>query len=44
MSGEELLRVLHAGVKSNKIIFEGVGKTRNDLVIAIENNIKQINV
>ena len=44
VSGEELLRVLSAGVKSNKIIFEGVGKTRNDLVIAIENNIKQINV
>tara|TARA_Y100000590_G_C15661434_1_gene992804 strand:+ start:386 stop:1627 length:1242 start_codon:yes stop_codon:yes gene_type:complete len=44
VSGEELRRSLSADVKPSKIIFEGVGKSQNDIILAIKNNIKQINV
>ena len=44
VSLEEMQRVLKAGVKPNKIIFEGVGKSKLDIVSAIQNNIKQINI
>ena len=44
VSQEELQRVLTAGVSPNKIIFEGVGKSKKDISYAIQNNIKQINI
>ena len=39
----ELKRALSAGFPSNKIIFEGVGKSKEDLIYAIQNNIRLIN-
>ena len=39
----ELKRALSAGFPSNKIIFEGVGKSKEDLVYAIQKNIRLIN-
>jgi len=44
VSEEELQRVLNAKVNPNKIIFEGVGKTKGAIKIAIKNNIRQINI
>ncbi len=40
----ELERALRAGVKPNKIIFEGIGKTKKDITLAIEKNIRLINI
>ncbi len=39
----ELKRSLSAGFDPNKIIFEGVGKSRDDLIYAIQKNIRLIN-
>ena len=39
----ELMRALKAGIKPNKIVFSGVGKTSNELVYAIKKNILLIN-
>ena len=44
VSGEELQRALKAKVNPNKIIFEGVGKSIDDLRLAIKKNIRQINI
>tara|TARA_Y100000590_G_scaffold59165_1_gene62739 strand:+ start:4234 stop:5472 length:1239 start_codon:yes stop_codon:yes gene_type:complete len=44
VSGEELKRVLAVGINPNKIIFEGVGKLKEDIEFSIKNEIKQINV
>ena len=44
VSGEELKRVLAVGINPNKIIFEGVGKSKEDIEFSIKNEIKQINV
>lgn len=44
VSGGELRRALLAGIPANKIVFSGVGKTDEELVLAIENNIAQVNV
>ena len=44
VSGEELQRVLKANIKPNKIMFEGVGKKSEDIILAIKNDIKQINI
>ena len=43
VSGGELLKALKAGIKSNKIVFSGVGKTEEELKIAINKNILLIN-
>ena len=43
VSGGELLKALKAGIKSNKIVFSGVGKTEDELKIAIDKNILLIN-
>ena len=43
VSGGELLKALKAGIKSNKIVFSGVGKTEEELKIAIDKNILLIN-
>ena len=44
VSGGELNKVLHINADKNKIVFSGVGKTKQDLICAIKNNIKSINV
>tara|TARA_Y100000590_G_scaffold462141_1_gene625496 strand:- start:6740 stop:7987 length:1248 start_codon:yes stop_codon:yes gene_type:complete len=44
VSSEELQRALIAGIEPKKIIFEGVGKSDKDLNIAIQKEIKQINI
>jgi diaminopimelate decarboxylase len=44
VSGGELRRALIAGFKPEKIIFSGVGKTKDELKMAIEKGIRLINV
>ena len=43
VSGGELLRALKGGVSPKKIVFSGVGKTDQELEMAIESDILQIN-
>ena len=43
VSGGELLKALKAGIKPKKIVFSGVGKTAEELSIAIKKNILLIN-
>ena len=43
VSGGELLKALKAGIKSSKIVFSGVGKTEDELKIAINKKILLIN-
>ncbi|MBI04891.1 MAG: diaminopimelate decarboxylase [Pelagibacteraceae bacterium] len=40
----ELKKAIHAGIHPNKIIFEGVGKSKEDLLLAVKQNIRIINV
>jgi len=40
----ELERAIMAGVHSQKIIFEGIGKSQKDIAFAIEKNIRLINI
>ena len=44
VSGGELLKCLKSGIKPNKIVFSGVGKTEEELGLAIKKNILLINV
>ena len=44
VSGGELLKALKAGIKPNKIVFSGVGKTKEELELAIRHKILLINV
>ena len=44
VSGGELLRALKAGINPNKIVFSGVGKTEEELKLAIRKKILLINV
>jgi len=44
VSGGELRRALAAGVAADKIVFSGVGKTRDELAEALSAGIMQINV
>ena len=44
VSEGELLLALKAGIPANKIVFSGVGKTRDALTLAVEKEIKQINL
>ena len=44
VSAGELLKVLKAGIKPNKIVFSGVGKSETELRLAIKKNILLINV
>ena len=39
VSGGELLKALKAGIKPNKIVFSGVGKTSKEISFAIDKNI-----
>ena len=43
VSKGELMIALKAGINSKKIVFSGVGKTRSELIYAIEKNILLIN-
>ena len=43
VSGGELLKALRAGIKPKKIVFSGVGKSEEELKIAISKNILLIN-
>ena len=43
VSGGELLKALKAGIKANKIVLSGVGKTEDELKIAINKKILLIN-
>ena len=44
VSGGELLKAIKSGIKSNKIVFSGVGKTEEEISLAIKKNILLINV
>jgi diaminopimelate decarboxylase len=44
VSSGELLRALRAGFAADKIVFSGVGKTAQDLQLALDRGIGQINV
>ena len=44
VSGGELRRVLAAGVAPDKIVFSGVGKTREEMAFALRTGIRQLNV
>ncbi|MBL6857467.1 MAG: diaminopimelate decarboxylase [Pelagibacteraceae bacterium] len=44
VSGGELLKALKAGIKPNKIVFSGVGKTEEELKLAIQKKILLINI
>ena len=44
VSGGELLKALKAGIKPNKIVFSGVGKTEEEIKLAINKKILLINV
>ena len=44
VSKGELKKSLDCGVKNNKIVFSGVGKTEEEIKFSLQKNIKQINV
>lgn len=44
VSGGELRRVIEAGGDPKKVLFSGVGKTRTEIIYALENDIKCFNV
>ncbi|MEL6233143.1 MAG: diaminopimelate decarboxylase [Pseudomonadota bacterium] len=44
VSGGEIARALRAGVPPDRIVFSGVGKTRDELRFALETGIRQFNV
>ena len=44
VSGGELLKAIKSGIKPNKIVFSGVGKTEEEIRLAIRKNILLINV
>lgn len=44
VSGGEISRALHAGAPGHKIVFAGVGKTKEELRLALEAKVCQINV
>ncbi|MDC1445826.1 diaminopimelate decarboxylase [Amylibacter sp.] len=44
VSGGEYLRAKAAGISGDKIVFSGVGKTREEMALTIKNGIRQFNV
>ena len=44
VSGGELLKAIKSGIKPNKIVFSGVGKTEEEIKLAIRKKILLINV
>ncbi len=43
VSGGELVKALHVKINPQKIVFSGVGKTTEEIKLAVKNRIKQIN-
>lgn len=44
VSGGELRRALAAGIPANRIVFSGVGKTREEMALGLKHGIHQFNV
>lgn len=44
VSQGEIMRALHAGIPARKIVFSGVGKTKEEMAYALEKGIFQFNV
>lgn len=44
VSGGEYLRAKAAGVPGDRIVFSGIGKTREEMVLALQGGIRQFNV
>lgn len=44
VSGGEFRRALAAGIPGDKVVFSGVGKTREEMRFALEHNVRQFNV
>ncbi len=44
VSGGEMMKALEAGVPAERIVFSGVGKTRDEMALALKAGIMQINV
>ena len=44
VSSGELARALQAGIPADRIVFSGVGKTKQELTEALQKNISQINI
>ena len=44
VSGGEMMKALEAGVPAERIVFSGVGKTRDEMALALKAGILQINV
>ncbi|MBS82687.1 MAG: diaminopimelate decarboxylase [Gammaproteobacteria bacterium] len=44
VSGGELLKIIQAGGDTNKVVFSGVGKTKEEIIMALEYNIYCFNV
>ena len=44
VSGGELLKAIKSGIQPSKIVFSGVGKTEEEIKLAIKRNILLINV
>ncbi len=44
VSGGEYLRARAAGVPGDRIVFSGVGKTRDEMRLALEGGVRQVNV
>ncbi|CAN5411735.1 diaminopimelate decarboxylase [soil metagenome] len=44
VSGGELLRALAAGIPANRIVFSGVGKTQDEMRLALDKGIYQFNL
>ena len=44
VSSGELRKVIHIGADVNKIVYSGVGKTKEDLIFAVKSKIKSINI
>jgi len=44
VSGGELIKVIKAGIKPNKIVFSGVGKTEDEIRLAIKKRVLLINI
>ena len=44
VSGGELLKAIKSGIKPNKIVFSGVGKSEDEIKLAIRKKILLINV
>ena len=44
VSGGELLKAIKAGINPNKIVFSGVGKTEDELKLAVKKKILLINI